>query len=80
MAIIKCPECGHQVSDKAPVCPNCGVEIADKVTKCPDCGEVYFSADAMCPHCYRPTTKKTESAPVVEQTPPSSPIPPQPKE
>lgn len=80
MAIIKCPECGHQVSDKAPVCPNCGVEIADKVTKCPDCGEVYFSADAMCPHCYRPTTKKTEPAPVVEQTPPSSPIPPQPKE
>ena len=79
MAIIKCPECGHQVSDKAPVCPNCGVEIADKVTKCPDCGEVYFSADAMCPHCYRPTTKKTEPAPVVEQTPPS-PIPPQPKE
>ena len=79
MAIIKCPECGHQVSDKAPVCPNCGVEIADKVTKCPDCGEVYFSADAMCPHCYRPTTKKTEPAPVVEQTPPS-PIQPQPKE
>ena len=79
MAIIKCPECGNQVSDKAPVCPNCGVEIADKVTKCPDCGEVYFSADSMCPHCYRPTTKKTESAPVVEQTPPS-PIPPQPKE
>lgn len=79
MAIIKCPECGHHVSDKAPVCPNCGVEIADKVTKCPDCGEVYFSADSMCPHCYRPTTKKTEPAPVVEQTPPS-PIPPQPKE
>ncbi len=79
MAIIKCPECGHQVSDKAPVCPNCGVEIADKVTKCPDCGEVYFSADSMCPHCYRPTTKKTEPAPVVEQTPPS-PIQPQPKE
>lgn len=79
MAIIKCPECGHQVSDKAPVCPNCGVEIADKVTKCPDCGEVYFSADSMCPHCYRPTTKKTEPAPVVEQTTPS-PIPPQPKE
>ena len=79
MAIIKCPECGHQVSDKAPVCPNCGVEIADKVTKCPDCGEVYFSADSMCPHCYRPTTKKTEPAPVVEQTLPS-PIPPQPKE
>lgn len=27
MAIIKCPECGHDVSDKAPFCPNCGVRI-----------------------------------------------------
>lgn len=33
MSIIKCPECGHQVSDKAPVCPNCGVEIAGKIKK-----------------------------------------------
>lgn len=24
MAIIKCPECGANVSDKAKVCPNCG--------------------------------------------------------
>ena len=29
--LIKCPECGHQVSDKAPVCPNCGIEIAGLV-------------------------------------------------
>ena len=28
--LITCPECGHQVSDKAPVCPNCGIEIANK--------------------------------------------------
>ena len=31
MAIIKCPECGHEVSDKAPVCPWCGVPIAGHV-------------------------------------------------
>ena len=42
MAIIKCPECGHQTSDKAPVCPNCGVEIAGKIIKCPYCGEIYL--------------------------------------
>ncbi len=24
MAIIKCPECGHDVSNKANSCPNCG--------------------------------------------------------
>jgi len=26
--LIKCPECGKEVSDKAPTCPNCGVPIA----------------------------------------------------
>ena len=24
MALIKCPECGKEVSDTAPSCPNCG--------------------------------------------------------
>ncbi|WP_200174978.1 zinc-ribbon domain-containing protein [Ectothiorhodospira shaposhnikovii] len=28
MALIDCPECGRQVSDKAPACPGCGVPIA----------------------------------------------------
>lgn len=31
MAIIKCPECGNPVSDKAPYCPKCGIEIAGKI-------------------------------------------------
>lgn len=54
MAIIKCPECGHQISDKAPTCPSCGVEIAGKLTKCGDCGEIYFNYQEMCPNCHRP--------------------------
>lgn len=29
MALIPCPECGSEVSDKAPTCPKCGVPIAD---------------------------------------------------
>jgi len=28
MALINCPECGTQVSDRAPTCPKCGVPIA----------------------------------------------------
>lgn len=28
MALIKCPECGTEVSDRAPACPNCGAPIA----------------------------------------------------
>ena len=54
MAIIKCPECGRQISDKAPTCPSCGVEIAGKTTKCPNCGEVYFNYLEMCPNCQTP--------------------------
>lgn len=30
MALIKCPECGREISDKADSCPNCGVPIASK--------------------------------------------------
>ena len=30
MAMIKCPECGKQVSDKANSCPNCGYGVKPK--------------------------------------------------
>ncbi len=73
MAIIKCPECGRQISDKAPTCPSCGVEIAGKITKCPHCGEVYFSSQEMCPNCHEIAVGVTHpvasSAAVKDQTP-----------
>jgi hypothetical protein len=28
VALIKCKECGREVSDRAPTCPNCGAPIA----------------------------------------------------
>jgi hypothetical protein len=28
MALISCPECGNEVSAKAPTCPKCGVPLA----------------------------------------------------
>jgi len=30
MALIKCPECGKEISDRAAACPNCGFPIASK--------------------------------------------------
>lgn len=30
MALIACPDCGKQVSDKAPACPSCGCPIETK--------------------------------------------------
>ncbi len=51
MALIKCPECGHEVSDYAPHCPSCGVSIAGNITICPDCGKVLLKKEKSCPNC-----------------------------
>lgn len=32
MALIKCPDCGREVSDKANACPNCGCPLSEMVT------------------------------------------------
>lgn len=60
--MIKCPECGHEISDQAPYCPSCGVAIKDKLTKCPACGQVYFKDQPACPKCGHPTNGQTENA------------------
>lgn len=33
MALITCPECGKQISDKAKTCPNCGCPVSDMNTE-----------------------------------------------
>ena len=33
MALIKCPECGKEVSDHAASCPNCGYPISDQANE-----------------------------------------------
>ena len=44
MAMTKCPDCGSDVSDKAPACPKCGCPIAGppsneaNLIHCPKCG------------------------------------------
>jgi predicted RNA-binding Zn-ribbon protein involved in translation (DUF1610 family) len=73
MAIIKCPECGHEISDKAPVCPSCGVEIAGNVIRCPQCGEVYFKNLSECPKCHHLTAAKETVEPGIP-VPPKAPL------
>ncbi len=63
MAIIRCPECGHQISDKAPFCPSCGVAIAGRVLTCHKCGNVYFSNLAECPSCHEPNAGGNTTTP-----------------
>lgn len=57
MAMIKCPECGHAVSDKAPVCPCCGIEIAGHIIQCPQCGNIYLKNEPECPNCHHLTSQ-----------------------
>lgn len=33
MALIKCPECGNEISDKAASCPHCGFLIEQNYYK-----------------------------------------------
>ena len=51
MSLIKCPECGNQVSTKAPYCPNCGVPILHNVKRCPICNSLALMDAEQCPHC-----------------------------
>lgn len=49
MALIKCAECGKEMSDSAKMCPHCGFKKENNDKKensinkmvCPDCGEEY---------------------------------------
>lgn len=60
MALIKCSECGHMVSEKAESCPNCGCPV-EKPTqdRCVECGEPLSAEATECPNCGCPVNKKT---------------------
>ena len=49
MALIKCKECGKEVSDQATVCIHCGYELKQRV--CPECGKGVSKGDAVCGYC-----------------------------
>lgn len=47
MAMIKCPECGAEISSHAKSCPHCGCGIS----VCPDCGAAYAESPKECASC-----------------------------
>jgi TM2 domain-containing membrane protein YozV len=58
MALIKCPECSQEISEKAVSCPRCGFPISkDAVSslpntvECLECKRSYSFIDEVCPHC-----------------------------
>lgn len=50
IALIKCPECGKEISDKASSCPNCGTPLNDQKF-CKFCGEKIDKDCVICPKC-----------------------------
>lgn len=54
MAIIQCPECGKEISDKAKKCVHCGIILAEEVLPkkfCSDCGKEVPIDAAECSYC-----------------------------
>ena len=62
MALIKCPNCGEEISDKAVKCPKCGAEFpVEKPQKvCKECGEILSDDETVCHKCGCPVEEKKE--------------------
>ncbi len=66
MALINCPECGTEISDKATTCIKCGYPIGNKTnleppkesTKCPECGKEISDQAAECGNCGYPISEQ----------------------
>ena len=54
MALIICPKCQKQISDKAPYCVHCGFVLHNQNENrrfCAGCGNEVVGEDTICPHC-----------------------------
>ena len=66
MALVKCKECGKDVSESAKKCPHCGVDLIEKKEvnkrKCPDCGNDVDKDDKVCKNCGCPLVEEKSDA------------------
>lgn len=49
MALIRCPECSAEISDRAKCCPKCGAPVAVHKWRCAKCGNTI--SETPCPYC-----------------------------
>lgn len=61
MALIKCPECGREISDKAEKCIYCGRSLREENKHCPECGVELREDVSRCPNCGYPIKKEEQS-------------------
>lgn len=59
MTLIKCEECGEQISDKSKKCIHCGNPIEKKIICC-ECNKEVNSNTKVCPNCGNKLTKSTK--------------------
>lgn len=59
MSLIRCPECGKEISDTAASCPNCGYSF-QKMKFCKFCGEKIPEDSVICTKCGRQVENQTE--------------------
>ena len=68
MAMMECPNCGEQVSDKAKKCVHCGaVLIPEEKRYCQECGAELEADTDVCPKCGCPVDDAKESETVPQQ-------------
>lgn len=69
MAMVQCPNCGNQISDKAAKCPHCGCEFSEgKKFYCVECGAELETEATVCSKCGCPVEKEQPSPQQVEVT------------
>lgn len=73
MALIKCENCGNDISEKAQTCPHCGKIMIEEVIKetlpmtCEDCGSVIPDGAESCPSCGCPVAQAKENVGIKAQ-------------
>ena len=54
MALINCPVCGRQVSDRGTDCIHCGSSLVISLAECPECGHKQAEGNERCENCGYP--------------------------
>ena len=65
MALIACPNCGKEISDRAVKCPACGFELPkpELSPRCEECGAELPEGATACPVCGCPVSVPQPEAP-----------------
>ena len=68
MAMITCPNCGEQISDKAKSCVHCGASLQPEEKRvCEECGTELEEGMEICPVCGCPVEKSEDASEDVPQ-------------